>query len=137
MDENIRQALANEILSQLEGLSNLDAGSKEHQTAVDNVTKLYRLALEDVKADTDYDEKVYRRGVDKENQTREEQLKRDQLSEQIKDRYFRLGLGAAEIILPLMFYACWMNRGFKFEEEGTYTSKTFMNLFNRFKPTKK
>lgn len=55
MDEQIRQALANEILSQLNGLSNLEPGSKEQQTAVENVTKLYRLGLEDVKADTDYD----------------------------------------------------------------------------------
>ena len=36
-----------------------------------------------------------------------------------------------------MFYAAWMKRGFKFEENGTYTSTTFRGLFNRFKPTKK
>lgn len=48
MDEQIRQALADEILSQLNNLSTLDPGSKEQQTAVENVTKLYRLGLEDV-----------------------------------------------------------------------------------------
>ena len=40
------------------------------------------------------------------------------------------------IILPLMFYGIWMKRGFKFEEEGTYTSQTFRGLFTRFRPTK-
>ena len=64
-------------------------------------------------------------------------LKDFQMSEQVKDRYFRLGIAAAEIILPLVFYAAWMKRGFKFEEKGTYTSTTFRGLFNRFKPTKK
>lgn len=144
MDEQIRQALADEILSQLNNLSTLDPGSKEQQTAVENVTKLYRLGLEDVKADTDYDEKLYRRDVDAQHeqeeldrQAREEQFKKDQLAEQIKDRYFKLGIGVAEIVLPLIFYATWMKRGFKFEETGTYTSTTFRGLFNRFRPTKK
>ena len=144
MDEQIRQALADEILSQLNGLSNLQPGSKEQQTAVENVTKLYRLGLEDVKADTDYDEKLYLRDVDAQHeqdeldrQTREEQFKKDQLAEQIKDRYFKLGVEVAGIVLPLIFYATWMKRGFKFEETGTYTSTTFRGLFNRFRPTKK
>lgn len=144
MDEQIRQALADEILSQLNNLSTLDPGSKEQQTAVENVTKLYRLGLEDAKTDTDYDEKVRRREMDEQHeqneldkQTREEQFKKDQLAEQIKDRYFRLGIGVAEIVLPLIFYATWMKKGFKFEETGTYTSTTFRGLFNRFRPTKK
>lgn len=144
MDEQIRQALADEILSQLNNLSTLDPGSKEQQTAVENVTKLYRLGLEDAKVDTDYDDKVRRREMDEQHeqneldkQTREEQFKKDQLAEQIKDRYFKLGVGVAEIVLPLIFYATWMKRGFKFEETGTYTSTTFRGLFNRFRPTKK
>lgn len=144
MNEEIRQVLADEILDQFNNLKNLDPGSKEQQTAVENITKLYRLGLEDVKADTDYDEKLYRRDVDAqheqdelEKQTREEEFKRNQLSEQTKDRYFRLGIEVAGIILPLMFYASWMKKGFKFEETGTYTSTTFRGLFNRFRPTKK
>lgn len=144
MDEQIRQALADEILNQLNGLSTLEPGSKEQQTAVENVTKLYRLGLDDVKADTDYDEKVNRREMDAQHeqneldkQAREEQFKKDQLAEQVKDRYFKLGLEAAGIILPLMFYAAWMKRGFKFEETGTYTSTTFRGLFSRFRPTGK
>lgn len=60
-----------------------------------------------------------------------------QLEESIKDRYFRVGMAAAELLLPLMFYAVWMRRGFRFEENGTYTSQTFRGLFSRFKPTKK
>jgi len=30
-----------------------------------------------------------------------------------------------------------IEKGFKFEETGTYTSQTFKNLINRFRPTKK
>jgi len=55
----------------------------------------------------------------------------------VKDRYFKLGIAAAELLIPLMFYGIWMRKGFKFEETGTYTSTTFRGLFNRFRPTKK
>lgn len=144
MDEQIRQALANEILGELQSLNDLEFGSKEHQTAVENVTKLYRLGLEDIRNDTDYDEKWNRREMDakrEENelakQEREEAFRDKQAKEQQIDRYVKWGLEVAGIVLPLMFYATWMNKGFKFEETGTYTSTTFRGLFNRFRPTRK
>lgn len=144
MNKEIRQALADEVLSQLNDLGNLASGSKEQQTAVENVTKLYRLGLEDIKTGDDYDERLYRRDVDarrEENeqnrQISEEQFKKDQLAEQKKDRYFRIGIEVAGIVLPLMFYACWIDRGYTLETDGTYTSKTLMNLLNKFRPTKK
>jgi hypothetical protein len=46
-------------------------------------------------------------------------------------------MAAAELVLPLMFYGVWMRRGFKFEQDGTFTSQTFRGLFSRFRPTKK
>lgn len=55
---------------------------------------------------------------------------------EVRDRYLRLGLEVASLVLPLMFYAAWMDKGFKFEREGTYTSTTFRGLFNRFRPTR-
>ncbi len=48
----------------------------------------------------------------------------------------RLGIDAAGLVLPLIFYGLWMKRGFEFEKEGTFTSTTFRGLFNRFRPTK-
>ena len=70
------------------------------------------------------------------NHVRQGQFNKEQLAEQVKDRYFKLGIAAAEIVLPLIFYATWMRKGFKFEETGTFTSTTFRGLFNRFRPTK-
>lgn len=130
MDEKIRGALADEIMRQFEGLKSLTPASEEEQTVVENITKLYKLGLEDVKTDTDYDEKVNRREMD-------ENHEKNRLSEQIRDRYFRTGLEVAGIILPLLFYACWIDRGFTLETDGTYTSKTLMNLLNKFRPGKK
>lgn len=130
MEKEIKDLLGEEIRADIEALSTLKSGSDEKSKAIDELTKLYKLRIEETKNEWDFGEKFDARESEK-------QLKKDQLTEQVKDRYFRLGAEAAGIILPLIFYAAWMRRGFKFEETGTYTSTTFRGLFNRFKPTKK
>jgi len=130
MDEEIRKLLEEEIKREIRDLSTLEPGSKEKSTAIEDLAKLYRLRIEETRNEWDFNEKYESRDSDI-------QFKKNQLEEQVKDRYFRLGVEAAGIILPLIFYAVWMKRGFKFEETGTYTSTTFRGLFNRFKPTKK
>lgn len=72
-----------------------------------------------------------------ETSVRDLELKQRTLDESIKDRYFKLGLDVAGLIVPIIFYGIWMGRGLKFEETGTFTSTTFRGLFNRFKPTQK
>mgnify|MGYP001260394545 FL=1 len=130
MNEEIRKLLEEEIKAEIRDLSTLEPGSKEKSTAIEDLAKLYKLRIEETKNEWDFTEKYESRDSDI-------QFKKDQLEEQVKDRYFRFGVEVAGIILPLIFYAVWMKRGFKFEETGTYTSTTFRSLFNRFKPTRK
>jgi len=108
-------------LQDLEGLSP-DAQS----AAIENLATLHKLRIEEIKAEAEAEDK--RENV---------QVKKRQLNEQVIDRYVNLGIAVAELVLPLIFYGVWMGKGFKFEESGTYTSATFKNLFNRFKPTKR
>ena len=129
MDEEIRRLLGEEIKTEIQKLSSLESGSKEKSTAIEDLATLYRLRIEETKNELDFDEKYDSRVSD-------QLLKKEQLDEQVRDRYFRLGVEAASILLPMMFYAVWMRRGFRFEETGTYTSTTFRGLFNRFKPTR-
>ena len=136
MNEEIKKMLDEEIKEEIQNLSSFQAGSKEKTTAIENLETLYRLKIDETKIEIDLDEKRNRRGMDDESAERDIRLKQVQLEEQVKDRYFRIGMEAAGIILPLVFYAVWMRRGLKFEETGTYTSTTFRGLFNRFKPTK-
>lgn len=137
MDEKIKDLLSEEIVAEIQTLSGLDSGSKEKSAAIEDLTKLYKLRIEENKSEWDADEKYNRRVMEGEANTREDETKRAQIAEQIKDRYFRVGIAAAELMIPLMFYGIWMKKGFKFEETGTYTSTTFRGLFNRFRPTKK
>jgi len=70
------------------------------------------------------------------DRTREEDLQKRQAKDLMIDRCVRIGVAMGELVLPLVFYGIWMNRGFKFEETGSFTSTTFKNLLNRFRPTK-
>ena len=126
MNKKINEMLEEEIKTQIQNLSTLKSGSDEKSNAVDDLTKLYKLSIEEKKLQSDSEER-----------NEEMQSKKEQLKEQKIDGYFRLGLAAAEIVLPLVFYGFWMRKGFKFEETGAYTSTTFRGLFSRFKPTKK
>ncbi len=153
--EQLKDLLSEEIKTQIQDLSKLNPGSAEKSKAVDDLATLYKLKIDETKMELDFDEKQARRKMDKENRLkddaikeqqlkdensvreRDELIRKEQLAEQVKDRYIRLGIAAAEIILPLIFYSKWMKKGFKFEETGTFTSTTFRGLFNRFKPTKK
>lgn len=155
MKKNIKDLLDEEIIAHIESLKTLDDGSKEKQSAIDDLNKLYRLKIDETRMGLEFEEKKERREMentlqsdeliikekqlDAENDARscEEQFKAEQLKEQVKDRYFKVGIAAAEIIIPIVFYGVWLKRGFKFEETGIFTSTTFRSLFNRFKPTKK
>ncbi len=130
MGEEIKGLLEEEIKMEIKNLNSFEAGSQEQSVAIDNVAKLYKLKLEEDKLSNERDEKI-------DNREMEVNFKHVQMEEAIKDRYFKLSIAAAELVLPLMFYGIWMRRGFKFEKDGTFTSQTFRGLFSRFKPTKK
>lgn len=136
-EPNIKDLLNEEIAMEIQNLSEFKAGSDEKSSAIDDLTKLYKLRIEENKSEWDADEKHDRRVMEGEANTKDDELKQKQLEEQVKERYFRVGVAAAELMVPLIFYGIWMRKGFKFEETGTYTSKTFTGLINRFRPTKK
>lgn len=137
MNEDLIILLDEEIRAEIEGLSNLIPGSKEHLDAVESLTKLYKLRIEDSRAAMEYNKEI------DDDQFRQNQMEKDaesqkeELAEQRIDRLVRMGIAGLELIVPIVFYNIWMKRGFKFEETGTFTSTTFKNLINRFRPTNK
>ena len=132
METNIRDMLEEKIEDQLERISSLEPGTDEHSKAIDSLTKLYKLYIEETE-----NERAFMARCDHDVvEQRELQLKNAELDSKAMDRWVRLGADIAGIVLPLAFYAVWMKRGFKFEETGTFTSTTFRGLFNCFKPKK-
>ena len=101
-EKNIEELLNEEIAAQIEALSDLQSGTKEKSTAIDDLTKLYKLRIEENKSVWDADEKYHRRIMDGESVTKDGDFKERQIAEQVKDRYFRVGIAAAELLIQLM-----------------------------------
>lgn len=137
MDEEIKNLLDEEIKSQINTISGMDVNDENYSKAVDSLVKLHKLRIEEMKSITDSEDQAYKRETDEETCKLNEEIRQEQLSEQKKDRYIRIGLDVAGLLVPIMFYSTWMRRGFKFEESGTFTSTTFRGLFGHFKPTRR
>lgn len=133
----IKEMLDEVIQTELQNLNTIRSGDQDKSKAIDNIAVLYKLRIEEAKTEADAEDKRERRLMEQDAHDYDEQIKRHQIKAESIDRYMKLGIAAAELTVPLIFYGVWMRKGFKFEETGTYTSKTFMNLFNRFKPTRK
>lgn len=130
MSEN-QEKLDLEIARQLEILDKLSPSDGEkYELAVDSLAKLYKLRIEEEKNEREADLADCQAEVD--NEEKEKEAKDRKF-----DRWLHFGLDAASIVVPIIFYNIWMNRGFRFEKDGTFTSTTFKNLFHLFKPTKK
>ncbi len=127
--DNTSRLLDEEIVRQLTDLSSYGTGSDDKSKAIDDLVQLYKLRIEE--------KKIAEARAESETKEANDLFQtKKQLAEQKKDRYFRAGIAAAELILPLIFYGIWMGKGLKFEETGTFTSATFKGLLNRFRPTK-
>jgi hypothetical protein len=95
----------------LKSAENMEDGSQEKLRAIEYVERLEKLKNDEKRSNVDEKDKWI-------------------------ERLIKIGLGLLEIGAPLTLYAVFLNRGFKFEETGTYTSTTFRNLFGRFGPKK-
>lgn len=148
MNEDIIIMLDEQIKAELGGLSDIAVGSKEHTEAIEGLAKLYRLRIDDSKAAMEYNKEIddenFRRDQMEQEQKqhqeqveREEQSRKEQLAEQKKDRYVRIGIAAAELIVPLVFFAKIYQMGYDLEKDGTFTVQTLKNLIRFVKPTKR
>lgn len=148
MNEDIITMLDEQIKAELGGLSGLAVGSKEHTEAIEGLAKLYRLRIDDSKAAMEYNKEIddddfRKKQMEQEEKfhneqaERDEQSRKEQLAEQKKDRYIRIGIAAAELMVPLVFFAKIYQMGYDLEKDGTFTVQTLKNLIRFVKPTKR
>ena len=148
MNEDIITMLDEQIKAELGGLSGLAVGSKEHTEAIEGLAKLYRLRIDDSKAAMEYNKEIddddfRKKQMEQEEKfhneqaERDEQSRKEQLAEQKKDRYIRIGIAAAELMVPLVFFAKIYQMGYDLEKDGTFTVQTLKNKVRFVKPTKR
>lgn len=129
MADNISEQLDDVIEKRLKEFDNYDLDSENTKQAVEAIEKLYKLKIEERKVEGE----LYEKQKTREN---EEDVKNKELYEKRVDRWVNGAITVASTAASLVFYGIWMNKGFKFEETGTFTSTTFKGLFNRFRPMK-
>ena len=118
MDCETKEMLNAKIKELTRDIATLPAGSEERARAVKDLETLGKLYVEIEKAES------------------ESSKSNDELSESRKDRWVKIAIAGAEIILPLTFYAFWLVKGFEFEKTGSITSAVFKGLTHFFRPTK-
>ena len=123
MDEKITEGLNEAIMSQFQNLRDSLPGSEEETAAVENITKLYRLGIDEVKVDCDFDEKCFRREMDKAHQKQEEELKEKEAKDEKRNRWFQIGLSGGMFLLEYLATWTWHKRYLRFEETGTFSSR--------------
>lgn len=116
-----------ELMSELD---NLPAGSVERSRAVSDLVNLLNIRLNRKKDQDQYEGRL----LEEADAAREKETK---VKSERKDRIIKVSLTILEICGPLILYAIFMAKGFKFEESGTYTSGTFRNLINKLGVRKK
>ena len=160
MKEQIRKSLEDVIKEEITKISSMETGSKEKASAVGDLQTMYKLLSDETREQMELNEKIAKRESDEEQFYKEleektakrifeerqfdvecdfkkndEKFKNSTFENENKFQYLRIGIEVASIIVPIMFYNAWMNRGLKYEESGVFTSKSFKGLINRFKPT--
>ena len=135
MDE-IRDLLGEEIKDEIQNLSSLNAGSEAKSKAIEDIAKLYRLRIEEIKAETEKEDAKKR--VELEELKRGDAINSEELQckNQKIDRWINVGLQVGIMIGGWIAYDIWQRRGLKFEEDGVVTSPWTRNLMSKMFPKK-
>lgn len=162
-ERNIGELLKEEIADEIEGLSQLEPGSEEHSKAVESLTKLYKLKIEEAKNELDLDEKRERRLMEQEQVEKEAEAKAEQFNEELelKKQQFEMDLELRErdlalkenqtvrliveigigVGVPLLLklidvcsYNHWFKKGLIFEETGSISNHMTRGLLTKMTP---
>lgn len=127
---NISEKLDENIERSLDKIASLDIGSKEMSLAIDQAVQLHQLRMNERKLESEEIRRI--------SETQKESLdiiaRDEDLRERKKDRWFKVGVAAAEIILPLALYGWLSYVGYAREFDGAVTSDTLKRVLNSIKP---
>lgn len=132
--DNINEKLNEAIERHLDEISSLDVGSDEMKRAIDETVKLHKLRMDELTLKSEENSNVLKLNFDERKATVDNLNYNEELNEKKKDRYFRVGIAAAEIILPLTVYSVLAYLGFAREFDGVITSDTLKRVLNNVKP---
>lgn len=136
MTNETAEEIDKQIIQMIDDLRTLEIGSSKYIGAVNSLKTLCQISLDNDKNHIEDEVNYERKKLEEKKLQQELDLIEKQKREDNIDRIIKIGVSGAELMIPIIFYGKWMRAGFKFEENGTYTSQTFKGLFGKFKPTK-
>lgn len=131
---NISEKLDENINRRLDEMANLGIGTEEMSKAIDETVRLHKLRMDELKFQSEDIERGARCNFDIGKESYERLAREDELHERKKERWFRVGVAAAEIILPLALYGWLSYVGYAREFDGVVTSDTLKRVLNSIKP---
>lgn len=151
---SLEELLGNAIADKIEQMSQFEPGSKEEAILAKDIAVMYDqltksaeagFKIEEVNAKFEFEAKKFEEEMKlkREQFEFEKQKAEEEKAAAKKDRKLdwifkgvTIGVSVAGIIVPLVCYNGWMNKGLKFEETGSLTSATFRGFWGKIKPTK-
>ena len=137
MENKILEELDEEIARIQGRLKSMEPSSQEYDYMVEQLNKLHKLRMTEVKREDDLADQIVKAERDLIKESEEaERYEREEV-QKAKDRRFDKIMRGVEVGVPLVFYGALAYFGFKFEETGAITSFTFKNFLGKMKPGKK
>ena len=109
MREDIDILLERNIQQMLDDLILIEEDKQSEY--VENISKLHKMRVEEAKL-----KPVEEKGFD------------------LEKELLPVAMKVFEIVVPLICYGRWMNKGFKFEQEGVVSSTFFRNFIGKLRP---
>ena len=145
MNKEIKSEIEEYVLQEVKRLKNLNTTEDKYNEyaahSADRINTLVNLLQKEDVNNNDLYLQTKKLDNDEIKNNNESEIKKEELKIKSKvdvelkyDRWIKFGCETAKVIVPIIFYTKWMNKGFEFEKTGTFTSNTFRNLFGRFKP---
>lgn len=133
MNAIITQMLDEEYEKTLEAVSKAQTSSEEAKWQLQKLGELHKQRMNEAKLLED--------GVHQDEELalkkREASMKEEQMKESKKDRIIKIVLDGAAILVPVTVSSYWMAKGLKFEQNGTFTSRTGQWLSSHLRLFKK
>lgn len=146
MDMDIKNLLKDEIVQEMEGLKQIEIGTKEYTAAVDGLTKLADRVIEMDKVENE------KRNKEKENRNKEKEIEIKEKEIEIEEKEIRIKEKVAEnetqnhsvqnciavagIVVPAVLTVWGTIKSIRFEQTGTITTLMGRGFINKLLPKK-
>lgn len=124
MEERLKRSVTQQVLDSLTRANLRDIDAEDRKKEIANAVALCEVLNAESKA-------VLEAELAEEKLNTEEKLKELELKQSRREMWLRIGITAAQVVIPLAFYGCWTRRMMKFEELGHVPSSFIFREFTK------